>query len=177
MKQGSGSCDTPRLNARRFEELVVEKIRSNILTEGNIRDLVKTVDEKMDRVAAEQHKRLEAVDAELEDVKRHLSRIWHFIGRPTMSIWPTPETTSGNSGDRQELLEDEASAARAILTQRRSVLDNVNTIEVYAKEMRDFLTQSELTERKAFISRSSRRSSSCRATPFSDTPCLCQAIA
>ena len=73
MKRGSGSCDTPRLNARRFERLVVEKIRSNILTEGNIRDLVKTVDEKMDGVAAEQHKRLEAKDAELEDVKRHLS--------------------------------------------------------------------------------------------------------
>ena len=33
MKQGSGSCDTPRLNARRFENLVVEKIRSSILTE------------------------------------------------------------------------------------------------------------------------------------------------
>ena len=53
--------------------------------------------------------------------------------------------------DRQELLEDEASAARAILTQRRSVLDDVNTTESYAKEMRDFLKRSELTERRAFI--------------------------
>ena len=53
--------------------------------------------------------------------------------------------------DRQELLEDEASAARAVLTQRRSVLDDVDTVEAYAKEMRDFLKHSELTERKAFI--------------------------
>ena len=37
------------------------------------------------------------------------------------------------------------------MTQRRSVLDDVNTIEAYAKEMRDFLKHSELTERKAFI--------------------------
>ena len=43
IKLGSGACDTPRLNARRFEELVVEKIRSNILTEGNITSLVKVV--------------------------------------------------------------------------------------------------------------------------------------
>ena len=34
MKRGKDACNTPRLNARRFEELVVAKIRSNILTEG-----------------------------------------------------------------------------------------------------------------------------------------------
>ena len=38
MKRGKDACDTPRLNARRFEELVVDKIRSNILTEGSITD-------------------------------------------------------------------------------------------------------------------------------------------
>ena len=122
MKQGSGSCDTPRLNARRFENLVVEKIRSNILTEGNIRDLVKTVDEKMDRVAAEQHKRLEAIDAELEDVKRHLSRIWHFIGETDNVDMADAGNHIRELRDRQELLEDEASAAREILTQRRTGL-------------------------------------------------------
>ena len=34
MKRGKDACDTPRLNARRFEEMVVGKIRSNLLTEG-----------------------------------------------------------------------------------------------------------------------------------------------
>ena len=139
MKRGSGSCDTPRLNARRFEKLVIQKIRSNILTEGNIRDLVKTVAEKMDRVAGEQHKRLEAIDAELEDVKRHLSRIWHFIGETDNVDMADAGNHIRELRDRQELLEDEASAARAILTQRRSDLADVNTIEAYAKEMRDFL--------------------------------------
>ena len=53
MKRGKDACDTPRLNARRFEEMVVGKIRSNVLTEGNIRALVKVVDEQMDGVARE----------------------------------------------------------------------------------------------------------------------------
>ena len=105
MKQGSGSCDTPRLNARRFEKLVVEKIRSNILTEGNIRDLVKTVDEKMDGVAAEQHRRLEAIDVELEDVKRHLSRIWHFIGETDNIDMADAGSHIRELRDRQEVLE------------------------------------------------------------------------
>ena len=39
-----GACKTPRLNASRFEKLVVGQIRSNILTAGNIRYLVRLVD-------------------------------------------------------------------------------------------------------------------------------------
>ena len=54
MKRGKDACDTPRLNARRFEELVVDKIRSNILTEGSITELVKVVDEEMDGIAQDQ---------------------------------------------------------------------------------------------------------------------------
>ena len=47
MKRRSGPCDSPRLNIRRFEELVVGQIRSNIPTEGNIRELAKVVDQEM----------------------------------------------------------------------------------------------------------------------------------
>ena len=53
--------------------------------------------------------------------------------------------------EQQERLEYFAEQARAVLAQRRKVLDDVNTIAAYAKEMRDFLKESELTERRAFI--------------------------
>ena len=115
MKRGSGACDAPRLNARRFEEKVVGKIRSNILTEGNIRDLVKVVDEEMDGIAREQRKRLKTVDSELTDVRRRLDRLYNLV-----------ETTDLDMAD-------------------------VNTIAAYAQDMSEFLNESELTERRAFI--------------------------
>ena len=79
MKRGKDACETPRLNARRFEEMVVGRIRSNVLTEGNIRALVEVVDEQIDRVASEQRKRLETIEKELEcqwrgEVGPHLAR-------------------------------------------------------------------------------------------------------
>ena len=76
MKRGKNACVTPRLNARRFEQMIVDKIRSNILTEGSITELVRAVDEEMDGIASEQRKRLETIDTELEDVKRRLGRIY-----------------------------------------------------------------------------------------------------
>ena len=151
MKHGKDACETPRLNARRFEELVVGKIRSNVLTDSNIRALVKVVDEQMDSVVAEQRKRLETIEEELEDVKRILGRIWHFIETADNVEMTDASDRIREHRDRQERLQDLAADARAILSQRREVLDDVEPIAAYAQEMSDFLKESELTGRRAFI--------------------------
>ena len=150
MKRGSGACDTPRLNARRFEELVVGKIRSNILTDGSIRALVKVVDEEMDGVAREQRKRLQTIDSELTDVRRRLDRLYNLVETTDLDMADvTPRIRDHR--ERQQRLEISAEEARAILSQRREVLDDVKTITAYAQDMSEFLNESELTERRAFI--------------------------
>ena len=124
MERGKDACDTPRLNARRFEEMVVAKIRSNILTEGSITDLVKAVDDEMDGIAGEQRKRLRIIEDELEGVKRRLGAIWNFIET-------TPGTDMSDAADRirehrerKERLEDAAEDARAVLSERRAYRDD-----------------------------------------------------
>ena len=121
-----------------------------VLTEGNIRALVKVVDEQMDGVAREQRKRLETIEDELEDVKRKLGRIWHFVETTDIDMADASDRIKEHR-ERQERLEDAAADARAILSQRRAVLDDVNTIAAYAQDMSEFLNESELTERRAFI--------------------------
>ena len=150
MKRGKNACVTPRLNARRFEQMIVDKIRSNILTEGSITELVRAVDEEMDGIASEQRKRLETIDTELEDVKRRLGRIWNAIETSDIDIADASDRVKEHR-ERKERLEDAAADARAILSQRRAHLDDVKTISAYAKDMKDFLQESELTERRSFI--------------------------
>ena len=150
IKRGSGAYDAPRLNARRFEEMVVDRIRENILTESNIGELVRLVDEEMDGIAREHRQRLETAESELADVKRRLDRLYNLA-----------ETTDLDLGDfmprirehreRQQKLEETVEEARVMLSQRRVVLDDVNTITAYAQDMNNYLRESELTERRAFI--------------------------
>ena len=150
MKRGKDACESPRLNARRFEKFVVDKIRANVLTESNIRALVKVVDEQMDSVAREQRKRLKTIENELEDVKRKLGRIWHVIETSDIDTADASDRIRDHR-ERQERLEDSATEARAILSQRRAVLDGVETISAHAQDMSEFLNQSEMTERRAFV--------------------------
>ena len=150
LKRGSGTCKTPRLNARRFEEKVVGKIRENVLTDSNIRALVKVVDEEMDGVAAEQRQKLETIEAELGDVKRRLGRLYDLAETTDLDIDDFKPRIRDHR-ERQEKLEASAEEARALLSQRREVLDDVETITAYAQDMSMFLNESELTERRAFI--------------------------
>ena len=151
MKRAQGACDSPRLDARHFEEMVVSKIRSNILTEGNIRNLVKVVDEQMDGVSGEQRKRLETIESELADVRGRLERLYDLVETTTEFNMADFAHRIRDHKERQERLESAAEGARAILSQRRAVLDDVRTITAYAQDMNRFLRKSELTERRAFI--------------------------
>ena len=104
----------------------------------------------MDGVTREQRKRLETIEDELEEVKRKLGRIWHFI-ETSDAVMTDASDRIREHRERQERLEYFAEQARAVLAQRRKVLDDVNTIAAYAKDMKDFLKESEPTERRAFI--------------------------
>ena len=53
--------------------------------------------------------------------------------------------------ERQARLEASAEEARSMLSQRREVMDDVDTITVYARDLSVFLNGSELTECKTFM--------------------------
>ena len=150
LKRGSGTCEAPRLNAKSFENIIVGEIRENVLTESNIRALVKLVDEEMDGVAAEQRQKLESIEDELEDVKRRLGRIWQVIETTDIEVADASERIREHL-EHEEKLEVAAGEARVLLSERRRFLDSADTIATVAADMSEFLRTSELTETRAFV--------------------------
>ena len=150
LKRGQGACDTPRLNARRFERVIIDQIRENILTESNIRDLVKLVNEELDSVIREQREKVEAVEEELKEVRRRLDRLWLAVETTDLEINDILPRIREHK-ERQEKLEIAAGEARAMLSKQMKGLGDEVAIAAYVKEMSHFLMESELTETRAFI--------------------------
>ncbi|MYJ58602.1 MAG: hypothetical protein F4088_07060, partial [Chloroflexi bacterium] len=147
---GSRSCETPRLNASRFERLIIEQIRAHILTESNIRELVKMVDEEMDGVAREERERLETIEAEREEVRRKMDRLWHIVESSDMEVNDILPRLRVHQ-ERQAQLDQAADQARLALAERRELLDSADMVAKFAEEMGEFLQTSEVTEAKSFI--------------------------
>ena len=150
LKRGSGACATPRINATSLEGTIIDNIRENVLTESNIRGLVRVLDEEMDGVAREQSERLESIETELEEVKRRLDRIWHVIETTDIKVTDASGRITEHR-ERKERLEAAAQEARGQLSERRALLDRVDTIAAFARDMSAFLRTSELTETRSFI--------------------------
>ena len=150
IKRGKRSCKTPRLNARRFERQVINKIRSSILSESNIRDLVKLVDEEMDGVAREQRKKLESIQRELQEVERWLDRLYRAIETTELDMTDIAPRIRQHR-DRQRKLQDSAQEAEVRLSERKVWLENAETLTTFAKDMRSYLKHSDLMERRTFI--------------------------
>ena len=150
IKKGTETCETPRLNARDFERTIIEQLRSHILTESNIRELVKLVDEEMDGLAREQGQKLESAEHELVQVTQALDRIWRMVETTDLEMSDAAERIREHKR-RKEQLEVAAETARRTLADRRQLLDSEDKIAAFAEEMSDFLLTSELTETRAFL--------------------------
>ena len=88
-----------------------------------------------------------ATESELADVRRRLDRLYHLMETTELDISDVLPRVREHK-ERRERLEQPASEAKAGLSERRAVLDDVET---YARDMSEFLATSELTESKAFI--------------------------
>ena len=109
----------------------------------------------------------ESIEAELEEVKKQLGRVWHFISDSIHVAAASDHNVELR--ERKENLESAADEARAVLVERRQYLDSADTIAAFAEGMSEFLTTSELTETKAFDHSSSRRYRSSLEEPLSST--------
>ena len=150
VQRGREACETPRLNSNKFERLIVEQLRDNILTEENIRTLVGMVGEEMDGLVREQRKKLEAIEGELAEVRQRMDRLWNAVETSDLEINDILPRIRHHQ-ERQERLETAAEEARAMLSERRLILDDEKTIAAFAQDMSGFLRESDFTETKAFI--------------------------
>ena len=151
IKRGSGSCDSPRLNARHFEQMIVDRIRSSILAKNSDGDMTTVVVKELDRLVQEQRGRLEIIESDLKDVRRRLDRLWDFVESTDDDLADTASPRIRENRDRQVRLEVSLQEANAILSQRMAIRDDVAIMTAKAQDATDFPEISELPERRVFV--------------------------
>ena len=83
-------------------------------------------------------------------MRRRLGRVWQVIESTDIEMADASDRIREHR-ERQQRLEIAAEEARAVLTERRVMLDSADTIAAYATEMNGFLKTSEITETRSFV--------------------------
>jgi len=150
IRQGAGSCDTPYLNAHKFESLVINKIKEHILTEENLRELVRLVNKEMDAQASEYRERLDTVIRETDETNHRLSRLYDALETGSLTM----EDLAPRIRDlrqRQKQLETSRLELETQLSDRRVELADLGLVTEYVADLRNVLTYSSLAEQRSFI--------------------------
>jgi len=149
-KQGSGSCPSHYLNSAKFEGLVIDRIREHILTRENLEKLVSLVNEEMDSASNSYRDELDAVSNEIIDVSHRLEHLYDAIETGMIGLGDLAPRIQELKG-RQEKLQARKVQIESYLSDRRIELASPQVVSRYVGDLRNLLTNSSLTERRAFI--------------------------
>jgi chromosome segregation ATPase len=138
------------LNSRKFEGLVIGKIKEHILTEEHLTKLVYLVNEQMDDASREYQEELKLISREEDSISTRLNKLYDAVETGRINLDDlTPRIRELRN--RQEKLLVRRSELEVVMSDRKVELADLKTVKGYVNDLRDTLDDGPLSDRRAFI--------------------------
>lgn len=150
LKKGAGSCQAHYLNSQKFENQVVDKIKEHILTEENLKELIRLINEEVDGAAGEYQDQLDLVLDGISDTNKRMERLYDVLETGKLKL----EDLAPRIQQLRHRLADLQSRKweiEALLSNRRVELANSPDFSRWIEDSRALLSDTSLTHKKAFI--------------------------
>jgi site-specific DNA recombinase len=149
-KKGSGSCVARYLNTKNLERIVIDKIRSHVLTSENLTGLAEFVSQELNSNLESYKKDIDVIEKELIDTGGRLQRLYDAIETGKISLDDlTPRIRELR--ECQAKLQVRKEELLSILSGQKVEVPSKEEVAEYAADLRKLLEESLLVERKAFI--------------------------
>jgi site-specific DNA recombinase len=149
-KQGKDACDARMLPKAKLERLVIEQLKSKVLTDENLEELVKLTNRALDSDMASQKAELDAILQAIDDTGRRLDRLYDAVETGKMGLDDLAPRIR-EQRQRQEQLQAKRIEIEAGMSERRVELIDLKTMTDYITDIQAVLQEGTLVERKAFI--------------------------
>jgi site-specific DNA recombinase len=149
-KQGKESCNARHLSKEKIERLVIEQIKQKVLTQECLEDLVRLVNEELDSAHGLLKDKLDAIDAELSDVKARLAKHYDALETNKFSLDDLSPRIKELKSRTDELIKDRVQVEADI------VMDGVQhvkleAVQAYSQDLRNLLEGSDFAQSKTFL--------------------------
>ena len=149
-KKGTGSCSAAYTRRDKLEQTVIHKIKEHVLTYGNLKELVRVVNEEMDVAAGEYQERLDLVLREIDNVNQRLERLYDALETGSLQLADLAPRIQ-RLRQHQEQLHATRLELENVLSDRKVELADIETVESCVEDLRNILEDSPMTERKSFV--------------------------
>ena len=149
-KKGRAVCGAPSINAKTLEGFVIDRIKENILTEENLRELVEITNEELRGNRRQAQSELAGLERFVEAVRLKLTRLYAALESGKVDIDDLAPRLKELRAE-QRALEERRVQALADTNESACMELDLAKIQDYAGEMRALLESSTFLESKTFL--------------------------
>jgi site-specific DNA recombinase len=149
-KMGNNACKARMIPKDKLEQAVLEQLKKAVLTEDNLRELVKLVNEELIASHKGLRERLKVIDDELNDVRSRLSKLYDTLETGMLSVEDLAPRIKELKERRDKLGEARVQAeADAVLSEVQIV--DLKIVKPYVEDLRSLIDEASSSKRKAFL--------------------------
>jgi len=149
-RKGREVCPSPTLPKDKVEGFIIDRIKSYILTEKNLEELVRLTNEELCQSCSENRERLEFIQAQIEEMGSRLSKLYDAVETGEFKGGELAPRIKALSQKKEELLQAKA-GAEEILRYKSVDMADPQVVQEYANDLRGLLAESSITEQRSFL--------------------------
>ena len=149
-QKGAGACKAKYLDAPRFEALVLDKIKTLILNEDRISELVKMVNEELSESHASEKEQLNSIKAQMEDTQSRIDALYDAIELKQFTLEDLKPRILRHKSTMERLTASK-DALESQLSQDSMPEIDPCTLRAYVEDFTALLEGGTIAEKRAFI--------------------------
>jgi len=149
-KKGKGVCNCRLIGKDKLEDFVLERIRENILTDENIKQLVQLVNEELVKNSGLYEEQLGMIGQQLGQVQGRLSKLYAALETGEVDLEDLGPRIKELRAQQNEL-EDRRTELLDKMNEKTPESLNIKQVQEYVSSMRTVLTSSSFIEQKSFL--------------------------
>ncbi len=149
-KRGRGLCTTPLLPKDRREKFVIDRLKRFILTEENLEDLVRLINEDLAQKCDGENDRLKIINAQTEETEGRLAKLYDALETGEFKGGELAPRIKALFNKKEELQQAKIEAEEA-LKYHTIELGNRAVVHEYVQDLRTLLEESSIVSQKVFL--------------------------
>ncbi len=148
--KGKDACGARCLPKAGLESLIIAQIKEKVLTQECLEQLVTLVNEELDSTHGVLKDKLDVIDAELNDVRARLSKLYDALETGKLSLDDLATRIRELKSRQDQLSSARVQVEAGLVLQGVQHVDG-NLVKSYAQDLRGLLDEADFTQNKTFL--------------------------
>ena len=150
LRQGPKACPGHWLPRETIEGFVIDKIKTYILTDDNLRELVELTNEEILNLSENSEAKVKELEAQIKDIDSRLDRLYEALETGKLDLGELAPRISSLISRKKDLQQAIAEAQKSGCEEPINAA-NVDEIKRYVDDLRVVLNSASVLEQKAFL--------------------------